>query len=103
MLVVRIELWPRGDRSLARTLGIAKLTNVGGDRSRGNYQVQLFGAGSSRRKTALPDEPWKSQAPRQQGYVDGFARQSRNAWDLLLEGLLVAMADRLPARLRHVR
>jgi len=46
MIVVKIELWPLGDQSKARTLGIANIANDGtGDPSNGNYKVALSHAG----------------------------------------------------------
>ncbi len=42
MIVVKVELWPHGDESQSRTLGIVKITNDGtGNETTGNYQVEL--------------------------------------------------------------
>lgn len=42
MLVVRIELWPLGDESQARTVALARIWNDGtGDTYTGNYYGQI--------------------------------------------------------------
>ena len=47
MVVVKIELWPGGDESKCRTIGIAKIANdCTGDSERGNYRVELSHSGS---------------------------------------------------------
>lgn len=46
MIIVRIELWPLGDPTKKRLLGIAKIANDGtGDKKQGNYNVELSHAG----------------------------------------------------------
>lgn len=40
MLVVKVELWPHGDRTRKRELGQMTVSNIGGDVERGNYLVQ---------------------------------------------------------------
>ena len=86
MLVVTVELWPRGDRSRARHLGTARIANVGGTRERGEYSVALS-------KWGRPDESWRT------GVVRGFPRLQRGPWDLLLLALHATCSRRvaLPA------
>jgi hypothetical protein len=68
MLVVKIELWPGGDERSAKMLGIGKIVNDGrGCEKRGSYYFTLR---TVRRVWAI-------------GRVEGFARKSRNAWELL--------------------
>jgi len=46
MIVVRIELWPFGDHTKARLLGVASISNDGtGDLKHGNYNAELSHAG----------------------------------------------------------
>lgn len=46
MIVVRIELWPFGDHTKKRLLGVATICNdLSGDKKRGNYNVELSHAG----------------------------------------------------------
>lgn len=43
MIVVKVELWPFGQEELAKTLGVATITNDGtGTQDSGNYVAQLF-------------------------------------------------------------
>ncbi len=46
MVVVTIELWPFGDHTKKRLLGVAKIANdLSGDKKYGNYVVDLSHAG----------------------------------------------------------
>ena len=66
MVVIKLELWPGGDQSRARPLGLLTITNDGtGREGVGNYRVEASHAGKyfGRRK-----EPYK------QGKVKGFPR-----------------------------
>lgn len=47
MVVVKIELWPHGDESKARPLGVMHIINDGtGTVEAGNYDVELKHAGN---------------------------------------------------------
>ena len=41
MLVLKLELWPGGDRAKARDLGTLEIGNVGGDVDEGEYRCLL--------------------------------------------------------------
>lgn len=44
MIVIRIEMWPLGDRAARYTLGTIHVINDGtGDVKRGNYYARFFG------------------------------------------------------------
>lgn len=82
MIYVRVELWPRGDRSRARVLGEAEIANDGrGTVARGDYVVRLLKWGVGRRT-------WRT------GRVEGFARKSLGPWDLLFRSLAACVGDR---------
>ena len=82
MLVVRIELWPGGDESRKRILGLAHIINDGtGDENTGNYVVRLFRWGSDGRI-------WKS------AQLFGFKRKRLGPWDLLLSALNATIGNR---------
>lgn len=53
MLVVKVELWPHGDRTKRRELGQMTIGNVGGDIERGDYLVNASERPSD--ITGLPD------------------------------------------------
>ena len=94
MIYVRVELWPRGNRSGARVLGEATIANAGGTRSRGNYQVRLSKRGGFKASPGKFDDPERVRIllPRKSsiwrdGLVIGFARLSLNSWHLLHRAL----------------
>lgn len=71
MVVVKIELWPRGDESRKIHLGTATITNDGkGTVLKGDYKVKLS-------KWGRPKVAWKV------GEVKNFPRTTRGPWDLL--------------------
>lgn len=81
MIVVRIELWPQGQKARARHLGTAQIWNDGtGDRGRGNYHVTLSKWGSR--------ETWRA------GLLQGFPRLHLGPWDLLLRALIATVGKR---------
>jgi hypothetical protein len=84
MMVVRIELWPQGDESQKRELGVAHVANVGGSTESGNYKVTLFKSP----EYAKRDGVWK------RGVVMNFPRLRLGPWDLLLRALSSAVGSR---------
>ena len=99
MLVIRLELWPRGDSTRARSLGVASITNVGGNRDVADYEVVLFKSpeySKHAEKRPLPvmlthpltREIWKK------GRVEAFPRLVLGPWDLLFRGLGALVAGR---------
>jgi hypothetical protein len=74
MLYIRIELWPRGDKSRARVLHEGTICNEGGAAAatRGNYSVVLNDRGGR---------------PRWRGFLMGFPRKRLGAWELLRQAL----------------
>lgn len=46
MVVVKIQLWPMGDESKSKTIGVCKIANDGtGTKDHGNYNVALSHSG----------------------------------------------------------
>lgn len=92
MIYVRVELWPKGDRSRPRLLGEGVIENVGGDKKLGTYRMSI----SKPAGVADPTQPRASECWKQDGLA-GFARQSKlGAWDLLLLMLAKLLWDRMP-------
>lgn len=81
MIVVRVELWPQGDKSKARCLGEAEIANVGDTQQAGDYDVRLLKWGAGRRT-------WKA------GRVTGFPRLKLGPWDLLYRALAAIVHGR---------
>lgn len=88
MIVIKVELWPKGDPARAKDMGFATIENDGtGTDKAGNYKVTLFkwtkGGKGSR-------SIWK------QGGVSGFDRMKRGPWDLLFRALRGILGARNP-------
>ena len=88
MIVIRIEMWPQGDKTRAVEFGRAYITNqatttqVSGG-SLGDYAVVLHGGVYGKSL-----QVWK------RGVVTGFNRRTRGAWDLLLLALQNTIGNR---------
>lgn len=91
MLVIRIELWPKGDESRAREIGRGLIANVGGTDQVGDYEVRLLKS-AEYAKSYDPRRPgvWR------RGTVAGFPRLRLGPWDLLLRALVAACGARSP-------
>jgi len=80
MVVIRVEMWPKGDQSKAYLLGQASITNnAEGTLTRGNYVAQFFDKAG---------HLWRG------GVVTGFPRKRLLVWDLLYRALKAAVGDR---------
>jgi hypothetical protein len=88
MIVVKIELWPRGDRTKAREIGRTYIANVGGDVKRGNYDVAVCRKGS----TKCPLVSDEIKATRRASVVN-YPRKSYNVWRLIIRSLLAAFPE----------
>ena len=104
MLVIKIELWPKGDHTRARNLGTATIANTGGDFFRGDYDVVLLKSEEySTRAGRRPEhevctKPKASEVWRR-GEVKFFPRGKSGGlgpWDLLFRGLINLLSDRSP-------
>jgi hypothetical protein len=75
VIVIRMELWPRGDESKKRLLGVAQIANVGGTADLGDYDATIFKSPEYATRPGV----WK------RGQVSGFHRRSRwvGPWELL--------------------
>jgi hypothetical protein len=89
MIVVRIELWPKGDATKAEHLGTARIVNDGtGTPDLGHYAVELSKWRS--------DKPWKS------GRLENFPRKQFGPWDLLGMAILSVLSRERLERLGKV-
>ena len=80
MILVKIELHPKGDSSKARELGRIKIGNTAtGTTSSGDYTAALFDAGKRRYRVVE---------------VKDFPRKRLLAFDLLFRVLRAAVGDR---------
>lgn len=104
MLYIRIELWPRGDRSKAKVLGEATIANVGGSEQRGSYKARLSKANGFRCRAMRPNTSRDLEVARVTGPLEGsvwketavrdFPRKRLGPWDLLYRVLQAAIGFR---------
>jgi hypothetical protein len=87
MIVVKVELWPKGDGRKAKEIGRSYIANVGGNRKKGNYEIAVCRRGSKRCPLV-----GKTKAVRE-GKVENFPRLSYNVWRLVLRALLSAFPE----------
>ena len=91
MIVIKIELWPLGDHTQAKSLGMATISNlpsppeVGPGRgikrkSRGSYRIKLFKAG-------------EALVVFKEDIVKDFLRTRYGAWYLLAGALNIVLPD----------
>lgn len=103
MMYLRVEMWPKGDRSKAYLLGEATIENVGGTATQANYDVRFSKRSGFSLKKADQAEPraellrvlrplassvWKSTR------IEGFPRVARGVWDLLYRALVNTVGTR---------
>lgn len=87
MLVVKVEIWPFGQKEHAREIGRTYIWNVGGDQWNGSYSVAVCD----------PDMDYDIQHPAgpfgprrhwlKKGSVLTFPRGPKNIWPLVLAAL----------------
>jgi hypothetical protein len=87
MIVVKVEMWPKGDEKRAREIGRAHIANVGGDGERADYDVKLLKSAKYSQHNA--GKVYK------RGRVEGF-RRHRGPWPLLFLALANALRLRAP-------
>lgn len=79
MIVIKIEMWPKGEKSKAYPLGVMAIANEGGSLSVGNYSFIA---------TDRAGRPWK------EGKLEGFPRKRLGAYDLIFRCLRVMIGAR---------
>ena len=101
MLVIRIEMWPKGNPTRARSLGVATIANVGGSSEKADYECRLFKApeyskqAETRPLHVMLTRPTARETWRK-GRVGGFPRLRLGPWDLLFRALGALISDRSP-------
>lgn len=93
-MVIRIELWPKGDEARKREIGVAHIANTGAspDPNIGHYTVKLFKSLEYAKREGI----WK------RGRVMNFPRLKYGTWDLLLLALLASLGRERVTKLLKV-
>lgn len=90
MIVVRLEMWPKGDESRKREIGRAFVYNDGGSLRRGNYEVRVC---RKNRFDHVPGDVPTDDGFARTGRVENYPRLSYNVWRLILRALRAAFPE----------
>jgi hypothetical protein len=90
MIVVKIEMWPKGDASRARDLGRMFIYNAGGTDERGDYEVRVCRKGNFNPGVAAIQT---GDGFTRTGRVENYPRLAYNIWRLVLRGLRSAFPE----------
>lgn len=94
MIVVKIELWPKGEEKRAKELGRTYIYNKGdGTAAKGNYEVRVCRKGSFH-KTGR--EIVAAKGFTRTGKVLGWPRLTQNIWRLAIRSLLACFPEEAP-------
>jgi hypothetical protein len=84
MIRVTVELVSAVAPDRNRILGVAEISNVGGDQRLADYEIRL------RKWAPSGGQTWR------RGTLHGFPRLARGPWDLLYRALAVVVGDQNP-------
>jgi hypothetical protein len=90
MLVLKLEIWPKDDKTKAWTVGEATLSNIGGDERAGDYEFEI-------EETAFGEMPARSS----KGHIYHHTR-ALGAWQLV-HRMLGSFLRRQEAKAEHAR
>ena len=90
MIVVKVEMWPKGDEDKKREIGRTYLYNAGGSLTRGDYEVRV--CRKKRFETTLDDLQTGNGFTRT-ARVEGYPRLAYNIWRLVLRSLRSAFPE----------
>jgi len=90
MIVVKIEMWPKGDEARKYELGRTYVYNSGGNAKRGDYEVRVCRKGNYDVDSRdLVDGKGFTRT----GTVSNWPRLSYNVWRLILRCLQAAFPE----------
>lgn len=88
MIVVKIELWPRGHEIASKEIGRMYIANDGtAVTARGNYDVKVA------RRGAFEWKGWRNIKATREARVENYPRQSYNVWRLITRALKGAFPE----------
>lgn len=96
MIVIKVELWPGGNRNRAVDLGTATIANITGLRDISAYEVRLLKGARFSKKAG---ELYKA------GIVPAFPRRDKRwgPWELLALALEATVGHRIASLKRHLQ
>jgi len=90
MIVVRIEMWPKGDESKRREIGRTYIYNAGGSLTRGDYEVRV--CRKNRFKFTL-DNLRSGKGFTRSARIEDYPRLAYNIWRLVARALVGAFPE----------
>lgn len=90
MIVVKIEMWPRGSRERAREIGRMYIYNDGGTDDRGDYEVRVCRRGRLER---TPDQIVAGEGFTRTARIEGYPRLALNVWRLIVRALMASFPE----------
>ena len=84
MIVVKIEMWPKGDESKKHELGRTYIYNAGGSLTKGDYEVRVCRKG---KYSFTLDDLHSGKGFTRTARVEGYPRLAYNIWRLVLQAL----------------
>lgn len=90
MLVLRLEMWPKGDETRAREIGRTYIYNDGGTLTRGDYEVRVC---RRNRYEVEPGTVSEGSKFARFGSVRGYPRLRFNVWRLVLRCLSASFPE----------
>jgi hypothetical protein len=93
MIVIKIELWPCGDREKFREIGRTYISNVGGSVERGNYEVKVCKRTENFDNLPIEEQIFKGKGILRTGEVNDYPRLSYNVWRLIVRALKSAFPE----------
>jgi hypothetical protein len=90
VIVVRIEMWPKGNEERRRELGRTYIYNAGGSAARGDYEVRVC----RKRKFETNVENLRAgKGFTRTARIEGYPRLAYNVWRLVLRALREAFPE----------
>jgi len=90
MIVVKIEMWPKGQRERAREIGRTFIYNDGGTDELGDYEVRVCRRGRLERTT---QQIVDGEGFTRTGRIENYPRLAFNVWRLVLRALRSAFPE----------
>ena len=116
MIVVKIELWPRGVEARAKEIGRMFVANIGGTHDRGDYSVAVARRGSTEVPRQLVADAMAAQGAEidseslaeypeatRAGQVKNYPRLSYNVWRLISRALRASFPEESPKATRELQ
>jgi hypothetical protein len=91
MICVKVEMWPLGSEHRKYELGRAYIANVGGDSTRGDYDVAVCRRGTTDVPGFITGQPTPKAT--RTGNVTRYPRLAYNMWRLIIRALRSAFPE----------